>query len=85
MHLMCTTNSVFFFNQNQCQHFCFYRTKNFSPLTSGFKYSMKYRDDVAILVIHDVSNTDAGSYSMEASNQYGHAASSASLRVKGEF
>jgi hypothetical protein len=46
---------------------------------------MKYRDAVASLAVHDVSDKDLGIYTCEASNTHGYATSAAALRLKGSY
>ncbi len=61
-------------------------TKDFQKLQMDhYKYQMKYRDAVALLIIQDVVDADAGRYTAEASNQYGYVATSASVKVKGQL
>lgn len=61
-------------------------TKDFQKLTHDkFKYQMKYRYSVASLIIEDVVDADSGRYTAEASNQYGYIATSAAVKVKGQF
>lgn len=63
---------------------CVNRSKDYQKLADSRKYSMKYRDAVASLAVHDVVDKDKGLYTCEASNVHGYATSAAALRIKGE-
>ena len=57
--------------------------KDNKELRAGRKLIMSYLDDVASLVVKDVSLTDAGSYSCEAVNKIGRVQTDGKLTVHG--
>lgn len=63
----------------------FFRTKDFQSVIQGKKYQMKYKDAKGSLVITDVMGRDVGRYTCAAANQYGHASTSAELKVKCKY
>ena len=57
-------------------------SKDYQKLIQGQRFKMTYRDAVASLIIHEVSEKDTGYFTVEASNQHGFATSTAALKVK---
>lgn len=64
--------------------FCLkFRLKDSERLPATNKYSMRIKDGIAYLIIHEVVERDKGVYTCEASNQYGRVATSAELYLAG--
>lgn len=59
--------------------------KNGIPIRPSSKHHQTFTDGLAILEIHDVSDTDAGKYNCVASNKFGESVTSAKLKVYSGF